>query len=246
MLELAKDHEVIFYDQRGSGKSLETEINPSYINIDQFTKDLEALRNHLGLRKFILLGHSWGGFLGMNYAVTYPEHISALILLNTAPADYKGHQAFVEEFIKRTQPIKDQIMPLFKYQDFEKLKSSEISELYRKLFSVYFYDPKDAAALTLNMSEASARSGFKVMEEMSKTSWLRPNNNLFPQLKRLNVPTLIVHGDEDIVPLWTAQEIKEAIPNAQIDSLEQCGHFVYIEKPEQFFLLLNSFLSKKT
>lgn len=244
MLELAKDHEVIFYDQRGSGKSLETEINSTYINFDQFTKDLETLRNHLGLNKFVLLGHSWGGFLAMNYSVTYPEHIGALILLNTAPADFKGQQAFIDEFSKKTQPIEDQIMPLFNYQDFEKLKSSEISELYRKMFSVYFYNPKDAAVLTLNMSEVSARSGFKVMEEMANTSWFKPDINLFPQLKKLNVPTLIVHGNEDIVPLWTAQEIKEAIPGAQMESLEQSGHFPYIEKPKQLFLLLRSFLSK--
>ena len=50
LLTLAKDHEVIFYDQRGSGKSLETKINPSLIT-DQFVKDLEALRAHFGLAK---------------------------------------------------------------------------------------------------------------------------------------------------------------------------------------------------
>lgn len=246
MLELAKDQEVIFYDQRGSGRSLETEINSSYINMDQFTKDLEALRSHLGLKKFILLGHSWGGLLAMNYSVTYPEHVSALILLNTVPADFKGQQAFIDEFVKRIEPIKHEIMPLFKYQEFEKLNASEISQLYRNLFSVYFYNPNNTAALTLNMSQVSARSGFKVMEEMSKTSWLRPNINLFPQLKNLNIPTLIIHGNEDIVPLWTAQEIKETIPHAQIDSLEQCGHFPYIEQPNQLFLLIREFLSEST
>ncbi len=243
MLELAKNHKVIFYDQRGSGKSLETKINSSYINIDQFTNDLEALRMQLGIKTFILLGHSWGGFLAMNYSIRYPDHLTALILLNTAPADFKGQQAFVNEFTKRTQPIKNEIGPLFNYQEFEKLTALEISKLYRTLFSVYFYDPKDTAELTLKMSVLSAKSGAKVMELMLKTSWLRPNTNLFPQLEKLNVPTLILHGKQDIVPLWTAQEIKEAIPHAQIITIEKCGHFPFIEKPNEVFLQINRFLA---
>ena len=243
MLDLAKDHEVIFYDQRGSGKSLETKIDPSYINITQFTKDLEELRKQLNLDKFILLGHSWGGLLAMNYSVTYPNHLAGLILLSTAPADFNGQQAFVTEFTKRTQPIKNEINPLSNYQEFEKLNSFEISKLYRTLFSVYLYNPKEAEKLTLNMHEASAKSGAKVREIMSKTSWLTPNTNLFPQLKKLTVPTLIIHGKEDIVPLWTAEEIKEAIPHAQMASIEKCGHFPYIEKPNQMFSQIRLFLT---
>lgn len=242
MLELGKNHKVIFYDQRGSGKSLEIKINPSYTNIDEFTRDLEALRKQLGVKKFVLLGHSWGGLLAMNYAIMYPDNLTALILLSTAPADFRGQQAFVNEFTKRTQPIKNEISPLFNYQEFEKLTAPKISKLYRSLFSVYFYNPKEVAELTLNMSAASAKSGAKVMEVMSTTSWLRPSNDLFPQLKKLNVPTLIVHGNEDIVPVWTAQEIKEAIPQAKMLSLEKCGHFPYIEKPDEIFFQINRFL----
>jgi proline iminopeptidase len=81
MLELAKDHQLIFYDQRGSGKSLETELSPELMNVNQFIQDLEDLRKDLGLNSFVLLGHSWGGELAMHYAVTYPESISALILM---------------------------------------------------------------------------------------------------------------------------------------------------------------------
>jgi len=243
MLDLAKDHEVIFYDQRGSGKSLETRIDPSYINITQFTKDLEELRKQLKLDKFILLGHSWGGLLAMNYSVTYPDHLAGLILLSTAPADFKGQQAFVTEFTKRTQPIKNEIGPLSNYQEFEKLNAFEISKLYRTLFSVYFYNPRKVEDLTLNMPEVSAKSGANVLEIMSKTSWLIPDTNLFPQLKKITVPTLIIHGKEDIVPLWTAEEIKKAIPHAQIASIEKCGHFPYIEKPDQMFSQIRYFLT---
>lgn len=242
MLALSKNHEVIFYDQRGSGRSLETSLSPALINISQFTKDLEDLRKQLGLNKFILLGHSWGGFLAMRYTLNYPEHVSALILLNTSPADYKGQQAFIKEFTKRTQPIKNEITPLFNFLEFEKLTSAQISKLYRTVFSVYFYNPKKVNELTLNTSEESAKGGEKVMQLMSNTSWLKPNTNLFPELKKLNVPTLVISGKQDIVPLWTSQEIKEAIPHAEMVVLEECGHFPYIEKPDELFNHIQRFL----
>ncbi len=245
MLELAKDYEVIFYDQRGSGQSLATKIDPTCINIHQFVKDLDTLRKHMGVKKFTLVGHSWGGFLAMNYAVKYPQHLSNLILLNTCPADFKGQQGFVNEFMKRTKPIANQISPLSDYNLFEKLKKEEISKLYRTLFSVYFYNPNEVEKLNLNMAEASSQSGFKVHEHMSKTDFLTDNINLFPKLKTLKVPTLIVHGNQDLMPAWTAQAIQKAVSNSEIVYLEQCGHFSYIEKPVELFSKMRNFMGKK-
>jgi proline iminopeptidase len=113
MLELAKDHELIFYDQRGSGRSLEASIEPKYASSEQFAQDLEMLRLKLGLKKITLVGHSWGGFLSMSYAIKYPNNVSSLILIGSTPPDYKGQKAFSDEFNKRTQLIKNNIAPLF-------------------------------------------------------------------------------------------------------------------------------------
>lgn len=245
MLELAKDHELIFYDQRGSGKSLETSLDSQHINIDKFSQDLEQLSRTLGLEQFILIGHSWGGLLAMDYTIKHPNRVSHLILISSAPADYKGQLAFAGEFDKRTKSIKEKIKPLFHYEDFEKLDDMEISSLYRMLFAVYFNNFRDSRHLTLEMSKEPAQSGFKVMEEMSKTCWINPSTDLFPYLKTLNVPTLVIHGKQDIVPWHTAQEIKEAIPDAKIFYLENCGHFPYIEKPQQFFSAIRRFLANR-
>lgn len=244
LYKLAESNLVIFYDQRGSGKSVETDLSEKHINIDQFVEDLETLRRSLEFDKFILMGHSWGGLLAMQYAVNYPENLIGLILLNTAPADYKGQKAFQEEFQLRTKKIHSDIKPFFAYEDFKKLNAAQISDLYRKLFSVYFYNPKEVNNLSLNFNVKSAQSGFKVMAEMSKTYWLHPNVNLFPRLKKLTVPTFILHGKQDIVPAWTAQKIKDAISNAEIVMLDQCDHFPFIEQSSPFFYELNNFLIK--
>lgn len=151
-----------------------------------------------------------------------------------------------DEFLKKHKIVEPslRIESSISYEDFKELNVAQISDLYRTLFSVYFYNPDEVKNLSLNFNLASAQSGFKVREEMSKTYWLQPNINLFPNLKTLKVPTFILHGKQDIVPLWTAIEIKDAIAHSEIVILDHCGHFPYIEQPSQFFTELNQFLHK--
>lgn len=61
MLERAEDYELIFYDQRGCGASLNENFNSNYINIEQFLEDIECLRTEFGYKKMSVLGHSFGG-----------------------------------------------------------------------------------------------------------------------------------------------------------------------------------------
>lgn len=244
MLELAKDHEVIFYYQRGSGRSLEASIDPKYISNDQFAKDLEALRLELGLKKVALIGHSWGGFLSMSYAIKYPANVSSLILVGSAPADYQGQKAFADEFNKRTQSIKHKIDPLFNDKTLSALSKERINQAYSDLFSVYFEEPSNVQKLTLDMSQESAISGLNVLSLMLKTSYFTPDCNLIPALRRLTVPTLIIHGNQDIIPVDTAKTIQKAISGSKVVYLNDYGHFPYIEKPNEFFSSIRSFLSK--
>lgn len=235
LLQLAKGHEVIFYDQRGSGKSLDTVIDRSVINFVQFTDDVEAVRKALKLDKIILFGHSWGGVLAMNYAIKYPQHISRMILADSTPADFAGIMAAAAEVDKRITPIKDQIEPLNNYDELKKLSSEQINALYRKAFSVYMNNPHDVKNLSLNMSVESALSGFEVQELIKQDMFI----NLIPQLQQLNIATTVIIGEQDIVPMWTAEAIVNAIPNAKLVKIAECGHFPYIEKPEEFFAALD-------
>lgn len=246
LLQLAANHRLIFYDQRGSGRSLDTKIDEKHINIHQFVEDLELLRKSLCLDQFVLMGHSWGGLLAMEYAMVHQDHLMGLILVSTAPADYKGSKAFMDGFEVQSKHLHNDLKPFFTYEDFEKLDAAQIETLYRKLFSVYFYNPNEVKDLTLNFGVESARKGFKVLEELTKTYYCQASTDLFPHLKSLTVPTFILHGKQDIIPVWAAEEIKEAISQSEIAVLDHCGHFPYIEQPSQFFTELNKFLLKIT
>src|SRR5512135_1552196 len=88
---LADSFRLIYYDQRGRGRSAEG-VGPEDVSIDSEMRDLDALRRYFGLESVAVLGHSWGGVLALEYAIRHPNNVSHLILLNTAPA---SHQDFL-------------------------------------------------------------------------------------------------------------------------------------------------------
>ena len=73
-----------------------------------------------------------------------------------------------------------------------------------------------------------------VEDRLYEETWLTEGYDLFPALKRLAVPTLVIHGDRDLIPLACAAHAAEAIPGARLVVLEDCGHFGYLEAPDRF------------
>jgi len=77
----------IYYDQRGRGRSA-SNVEPERVSMESEVQDLESLRKYFRLDLIALLGHSWGGLLAMEYAIRFPDRVSHLVLLNTAPASH--------------------------------------------------------------------------------------------------------------------------------------------------------------
>lgn len=240
MQELAANNQVIFYDQRGSGRSLGFALDAHSINMKNFVKDLEAVRKQFGYKKIILVGHSWGGLLAMRYAILYPDRVSKLILVSSAPADYAGFKSFFAEYEKRTAPLKHKLDNLENSTEFKHGDPTTVIEYYRTVFATYFYQPTDVSKLSLYFTQQSALNGRKIGQIFGETYLNR--YDLKPELKKLSVPTLIIHGVNDIVPITTARETHAAIASSQIVELKDCDHFPYIEQPKEFFKVIAKFL----
>ena len=97
LYRLCDDNFVIFYDQ-GERTTLEALIN-----------DIETLRKAYHYNKISLLGHSWGGYLAMQYAIAHPDRVEKMILANSEPATYEGYCAFGAEWVRRTEPLKEKL-----------------------------------------------------------------------------------------------------------------------------------------
>lgn len=240
MGRLAKTHQVIFYDQRGCGKS-QVVANNDTIKLDYFIEDIEAIRRAFGFKKISLLGHSWGGHLAMHYAIRHPEAIDKLILSNPTPATSKDFSLFVKEWFRR---LASQV------EEIEKLKQSEAfvqgdTEAFAKYYSIqnraYCYHSLDADKLNIRQSPYANVNGYKTYEILRNTYIIHPFD-LTSGLKRLSCKTLIIHGDTDPIPVETAENIHKAISGSRLVVLDKCGHFPYVESPEPFFFHVVSFL----
>jgi proline iminopeptidase len=84
---LSSAFHLIYYDQRGRGKSSRG-VAPEAVDINSEVHDLDRLRQYFGLGEIAVLGHSWGCVLAMEYATCHSDRVSHLILLNTAPASH--------------------------------------------------------------------------------------------------------------------------------------------------------------
>ncbi len=78
---LASGHQLVFFDQRGTGES-ESELTDEAINLDRFVEDIDVLREHLGHDRITVLAHSFGSLIGTRYAIRFPDRLNALVLAN--------------------------------------------------------------------------------------------------------------------------------------------------------------------
>lgn len=241
-LELASSYKLIFYDRRAVGKSLETPITSDYLNMQQFVDDLDDIYTFFNLSKATLLAHSWGTLLALEYAIKHPAKVSQMILLNPCPADYEGQKEYSTINNAHLAPLAEVMKPLSSFEAFSQLSGDEIGQLYRTLFSHQCYNPEDGKKLTLEFDQQSGQSGYKSMQALVQTEWMRPTINLFPDIKNLHIPTLVIHSSHDTIPVHTSQAIADALPDAELLLIEKCGHYPFVEKPKECFKAISEFL----
>ena len=242
MGKISQKYQAIFYDQRGSGKSVSTKLDAKYFNLNQFVEDLEQIRQTLGYDKVIIIGHSWGSLLGMAYAIKYPQHTRALILMNSAPATSAGQAAFAKEYEKRIKPISRQLEMIVKSPGFIQGDPKIFDQFFRLVFKTYLYNVSDVNKLSLNFSATTAKNQTTIQTFFSK-GLFEKNYNYTRKLNKLNIPTLVIHGDVDPVPLWTEKQTAAAIPNAKLIVIKKSGHFSFVENEKQVIDEINNFIN---
>ncbi len=243
LYRLAENNLIIFYDQRACGQST-GDITPSTMNIETFVHDLDAIREALHFPKISILGHSWGGFLAMQYTIAHPERVAKLILSNSIPASLEEYTLFEQEKTRRLTPYQKELDAIHLTKAFAEGNPEIMEKLYRMFFSVYCYDPEKVQLLNLRMSSSAYLRYSQVYEQFRNTLY-KKYFNLYSALQSLKTPTLIIHGDADPIPPNAAQKIHESIKDSQYVLLTNCGHFPYVEKPHAWFKHIKDFLSTK-
>jgi proline iminopeptidase len=238
--KLVDNHKVIFYDQRACGKTNGEEF-PEEISLDNMVKDLEALRLSLGIEKMNLIGQSWGGLIAMNYAVKYPEKLKSLILLESAPASSLYEIVFTNNIMElRSEDERKELEEISKAEEYKNGNPKAVVDYYHSYFKPYFYDRSFLKELDLSYFdyELIRKSNIAdpiLMEYMT-------NFDIYNELNVITVPTLIIHGKQDVIPYWSIERIHKSIPSSEFILLDECGHFAYLEKNKEYFDYIEKFL----
>jgi proline iminopeptidase len=222
---LADAHPVLFFDNRGCGRS---EIKPDLANysLHVFSEEIEELRRHFFPdRDIIVVAHSFGCIIAMEYAVNHLKSLQKLILVSPVSANYKP--AITDTFIyfKTGLPPKDQWAANEWY-------ISHIDMFY----GPYFQD--DSVKTIFNKTKVS----YAVMMHIGRSKL-----DLTLKMKNIDMAVLLLVGGEREYPttgIGVAQELNRLLPNARLEQFIHSGHFLFAEENKKFQRLVNEFLNE--
>lgn len=236
---LARDYQLIFYDQRASGRSLGVE-DTARLTMAQFVRDLEGLRQQLKLDRLNLLGHSFGGLLAMQYAIAYPRQVNTLLLIDTAPASWELNFPYFRKTIaeRQSEADREELAAIQQKPDFG--TNPDLMDRYLKLyFRSFFKNPSLSQRLTLGIDQPWI-THFNVTNARIWNSL--GHYDIHDQLHNIQAPTLVMHGDYSVLSMDGAKAIAKLISNSTLVVLKEVGHFPYIEDPKTFQKAVREFL----
>lgn len=245
---LAAHRTVIYYDQRGNGRSdLLKEDNK--LAIGKHIEDLEAIRKHFQLEKVTLLGNSWGGMLISFYAAAHPDRVERLVLHNPG----EPTKAFV---IDAADEIQSRIRR--KYSDEQRERFTFVSnpnnwikaedpraichEFFQMILPVYVARIDRMANFKGDVC-AGPEDAVRHQQFVNMQVWRSLGDfNVLQSLKVVNAPVLIIHGAADPIPVKSSEAWAKGFPNARLLLIKDAGHISHVEQPEIFFKAVETFL----
>ncbi|MDY8136973.1 alpha/beta hydrolase [Aquimarina sp. 2201CG5-10] len=235
---LSKNHKTIIYDQRGTGNSSLTVVNTSTITMDLMVDDIEKLRNHLKLDSWIVLGHSFGGILGSYYTSKHPEKVKGLVLSSSGGLDlellnYVGQN--IREKLSDNEAKNLQIWT----QKINQGDTTYHARLQRgkALAPAYVVNKKHVPVIAERLTQGNQSINTLVFQDLRKI-----NYDCTETLKSYNKPVLIIQGNKDIIDAKTANKTHQVFSNSKLVLLDDCGHYGWLDKKEEYLSEIDSFL----
>lgn len=220
---LAKHFQILIFDNRGIGQTQDNNIT---LNVELMAADTMMLSEALGFNQPSILGHSMGGTVVQTMALRYPDKISKIGILQSAA--------------KWRQSMLDGLGSLLAMRRANVAVDVQLRALFSWVFGEKFLQNKAAVETLKNIiltdefpqTMFDQERQFKVLESF----------NSMAELTRINVPTLVASGVEDIISLpGDAEILAKNIPNAKLVSVN-CGHNMILELPQQTTEILLDFL----
>ena len=231
----------VFYQQRGTGQS-RLATTAENMTLRHVVEDLEALRVHLGQERLFLLGHSWGGMLAMAYAAAYPTRIDRIILISSGGPTLEFTAWFDDNIRARLRPEDVEAQRYWQEAARRGVDADKAAlERVKAIAPGYFFDRAKGLAFAAALPDGAltTRVNELLFADMARGYDLRTG------LRQLDRPVLIVQGHQDPIGHKTAEDIHDTIPSSSVEYIRQCGHFPWIEQPEEFRRILTDFFTSE-
>lgn len=238
---LSKYCRCILADQRGTGRSTPAVLDASTVSFDLTLQDFEAIRTGLGLKKWTVLGFSYGGFLASAYAHFYPEAVSSLILLDSMGLNTDAFPHFIDNIQSKLQA--SDLEKLEYWRDPARMEADRhhaIVEQIRARMPGYFFDRKKALLVSQTMkdSDFNFTMGNLIWQDIEKKGL-----NLANCQPAAGLPVLILHGRQDPLGEGVPLALARHYPSAKLIFIEKCGHYAWLEQPETVYSAIPAFLA---
>jgi pimeloyl-ACP methyl ester carboxylesterase len=231
---LARHYRVISLDWPGYGKSDKPQLK---YTTEFFIDFLDEFVNCLGLDKFVLVGHSMGGSVALGYALKFPAKVRCLVLVDSyGLGDRLQFQKL--SYLLTHVPLLNRL--LWQGRAVHK-KILELSLRY-------------LTATPATVSGAYVDEVWEMLKEggecqafrswlVHEIGWRKLRTDYQDRLERINIPTLIIHSQEDkLIPLAWSQRAQQKIKGSKLVILDGCGHCPTRERPEELVKVILPFL----
>lgn len=235
-------YHIILFDQRGCGQSTpfaELRENTTW----DLVSDIEKIRTHLGLQKWLVFGGSWGSTLALSYAVTHPEKVTGLILRGIFLCSHEELQWFYQEGAswifpdfwekyKNHIPIEERGNYIKAYYNRLTSENEDTRLLAAQIWSTWEAATSKLIPNTKFISEyedpkkALPFARIEAHYFINNAFFNSPNFLIEESRKKLqNISCRIIHGRYDVVcPLKNAWDLHQALPKSELRIVQQSGH----------------------
>ena len=219
IMEFQKNYKIFCLNLRGHGGS---ELSDE-VSFDILTNDIKDFINKFKIKSPIIIGHSLGGIISLNFAVKYSNLINKLVLVDALPF---FHQSMPLELVERF--TEKQILEFFSQQlTISKQKISPNKREYYEKLKKWSMERREKA-----ITGKMLKIYFKALREFDLTD----------ELKKIEIPTMIFFGEDDRILSDKVIDSYKNIKNSQFITFKECGHSPPRECIKEFNELLAKFL----
>jgi len=231
-----------YYDQLGVGNS-DNPDDASLWTIDRYRDEVEQVRKGLGLEKFYLFGHSWGGMLGIEYALAHQDHLKALVISDMT-ASIPSYVKYVNE-LRAKLPEEDRKI-LDKYEALGQYEAPEYQQvMFGKIYMEHILrmDPWPEPVM-----RALKKLNTKIYNTMQGPNEFVINGNFkdwdrWNDLSKITVPTLLIVGEHDEMNPDDIRRMGKLIPNSRV-IVTKGSHLSMYDDQETYFRELIRFVKE--